>query len=561
VQRGLERRLRLREVTRASARFRAAGAALALVVACAAPAALRAQTQTGEETGTGVQSVPAVIDFKDHDVYRGEVVLDYGNHAGIPTESGRVKLEDGAHPRRGYAALPNGLGTFVATNGTVLFDTDFERGLAQSWGRLVIPPATGNPGLRFEGLFHDSGPAFGKIVFGDGATYVGPLHDGCFSAPLDSALPARPPPGTRFAAEIAELPDSSGFRGTYVNPRGVAVTGVWHAGVACAGTYATDAHVSYPDGSAYAGDLDASGQPAGFGAFSSADPTGRSVTLVCATRADGAYTPGTVTVTNGHLAIPAADAHEICDTAYGLNVTKMTVTVAAPAQQLQGHGDVTFADGDRADAPVVDGALNGRGTYFDEAFPATIAGTFRNGGLDGPALLTDGCGNVYRMRVERNGVLVNVARSGVPEYLFHACDAFVAGPGGSVGRNGLPEGFGTKRQSDGETVTGFWRHGRIVGNMTVHVLRPYEATISVKDVREIADRYHGAAVVRFANGDVARGMLDGATLEGAGDYVFAATHCVARGTFKNGALRGPATLLCPNEPPYSGEIGRDGTVQ
>jgi hypothetical protein len=90
----------------------------------------------------------------------------------------------------------------------------------------------------------------------------------------------------------------------------------------------------------------------------------------------------------------------------------------------------------RADAPVVDGALNGLGTYFDEAFPATIAGTFRNGGLDGPALLTDRCGNVYRMRVERNGALVNVARSGEREYLSHACDAFAPGPGGLVGRNG-----------------------------------------------------------------------------------------------------------------------------
>jgi hypothetical protein len=76
------------------------------------------------------------------------------------------------------------------------------------------------------------------------------------------------------------------------------------------------------------------------------------------------------------------------------------------------------------------------GTYFDEAFPATIAGTFRNGGLDGPALLTDRCGNVYRMRVERNGALVNVARSGEREYLSHACDAFAPGPGGLVGRNG-----------------------------------------------------------------------------------------------------------------------------
>jgi hypothetical protein len=126
----------------------------------------------------------------------------------------------------------------------------------------------------------------------------------------------------------------------------------------------------------------------------------------------------------------------------------------------------------RADAPVVDGALNGLGTYFDEAFPATIAGTFRNGGLDGPALLTDRCGNVYRMRVERNGALVNVARSGVREYLSHACDAF------APGRAAWSAGTG-----------------------------------------------------------------------------------VARGPLKNGSLRGPAALLCPDEPPYNGEIGRDGTVQ
>jgi hypothetical protein len=112
------------------------------------------------------------------------------------------------------------------------------------------------------------------------------------------------------------------------------------------------------------------------------------------------------------------------------------------------------------------------GTYFDEAFPATIAGTFRNGGLDGPALLTDRCGNVYRMRVERNGALVNVARSGEREYLSHACDAF------APGRAAWSAGTG-----------------------------------------------------------------------------------VARGTFKNGSLRGPAALLCPDEPPYNGEIGRDGTVQ
>jgi hypothetical protein len=241
----------------------------------------------------------------------------------------------------------------------------------------------------------------------------------------------------------------------------------------------------------------------------------------------------------------------------------MTIAVARPESELDGIAAVVFSNGDRADGEVHAGVLSGSGHYRPASYTATIAGTFAGGHLGGPATLTDACGRSYAVTV-RDGIVRNA--SGRIAYLFHACDYVVLGPGATLVAGAAPNGRATEHLAGGETIDTMWRGGLPSGRVTVRVRRPYAAVIEIANARDAGLRISGAATIRFANGDVARGRLDAplaavSTLEGKGEYTFASTGCIARGTFHDGRLRGPATLTCPNEAPYVGVAGNDGTVQ
>jgi hypothetical protein len=549
---------------------RALGSAIgvALALASFAPALPQTQPDTATTAGSGVQTVPAVIDFKDRANYKGGVYLDYGKHPALPTQDGVVSLEDGKRHPKGYVALADGAGTFTSQTGAQYVNTYFSRGRAEGWGKVTIP-AGASSGVRiFAGLFRDGAPVYGKVTYADGSSYAGYFDGGCYAGPPSGPDPvsaAGPPPAGFLDGGLAPvLPPTPA--GTYTDAKGETVVGVWqHSGDTCGADRIAQARVTYADGDVYVGDLDARGY-VGFGAYYSArDAQHANDSLLCGTFSDDGPYDGRYRVLIGRFAPPAAAAD--CYARPSPDWTLMRIAVPKPSARLDGMADIFFPNGDHAEAPIVAGALTGRGSYTSSELRWTLAGTFRNGSFGRNDTLVDSCGRKYRVGVS-NGVVTNAPGSS-PAYLFVNCDRFVAGRGGFVDRRGFPQGPGTRYFTDGESVAGEWHDGRLTGDVVAHVLHPEAATIVVRHARQEEDRLLGDATVRFQNGDEAHAAAlriaessDRYQLDGAGDFRSAETGCVTHGTYRDGRLRGRATLDCgAGEPVFTGTIGPDGTVQ
>ncbi len=536
------------------------GALLSLGPFVARPAAADDPAATPPPAAsTSVQDVPAIVQFKDRDVYRGGVRLEYGSRQNLPAQDATIVIDDHQHHRSGFIAVPDGIGTFTSKSGLTYTDTSFVDGTAYGDGTLVVPSAGSAAGMTFTGVFVAGAPLYGTVHYTDGATYRGYFSSGCYAAPPASppVAPADAPPDV-----FAKLP-AGATTDVFTGADGLTIAGTWHHvdGSPCSSGVVTGAHVTYPGGSAYAGDLDASGNYVGFGArYVHAADADR---LLCGTRPPGAlYGPGTYRFTIGRFDVAGDDPHAWCDVQRE-NVTTMSVVVSAAGSSLSGYGNVHFANGDRATGPVRDGVLEGRGAYFPSAYPATVAGVFHNGRL-GDSATIDACNVSYPATVSE-GIVKNAASSR-RAYLFHGCDWIALGPGASLAAGAIPNGFGTEHLAAGETIAATWDDGRPTGHVVVHVRRPFAATVDIANARGVDDRITGRAMIRFHNGDVARGTLEGSlldvsALEGRGEYRFASTGCIARGTFYHGKLRGSAVLACPNEAPYTGSVGSDGTVQ
>jgi hypothetical protein len=543
------------------------GAAFALLTTGAAPGAEPSPAPTLEAppratSTTNIQDVPAVVQFRNRDVYRGDVRLEYGSRAALPaTADATVSFADKKARRSGYVAVPNGRGTFTSRSGLLFTDTSFVDGRAYGRGTLTVPDAQGSAVKSFEGIFVAGSPFYGTVAYADGATYTGYFADGCFAAaPLaPPAAPADAPPGVDLFAGLPATPVDDVFAGT----DGMRVSGTWRhpPGAPCSESSVSRAQVTYDGGDAYFGDLTPDGRYTGFGAFYAHGATND--VLLCGSRPETAlYGPGEYTATIGRFAPLGSDADAVCH-ARRDDVTTMTIVVSRLESKLDGVAAVVFSNGDRADGQVRAGVLSGSGHYRPASFAATIGGTFADGHLGGTATLTDACGRSYAVTVQ-DGIVRNAG--GRVAYLFHACDFVVLGPGATLAAGAAPNGRATEHLTGGETIDALWHGGFPSGRVIVHVRRPYAAVIEIANARDAGHRISGAATIRFANGDVARGRLDAplaavSALEGRGEYTFASTGCIARGTFHNGRLRGPATLTCPNEAPYVGVAGNDGTVQ
>jgi hypothetical protein len=538
----------------------ALGALFAL--APSAPPVLADDPATAPPAGgaaTNVQDVPAIVQFKDRDVYRGGVRLEYGSRQKVPTQDATIVIDDHKPHRSGFIAVPDGIGTFTSRSGLAYTDTSFVDGTAYGSGTLVVPSAGNASGMTFTGVFVAGAPLYGSVRYTDGATYHGYLSGGCYAAP-----PATPPvaPADAPPDVFAKLPVGA-TTDVFTGSDGLTIAGTWHHvdGSPCSSGYVSGAHVTYPGGGAYAGDLDASGNYIGFGArYVHAPDADR---LLCGTRPPGAlYGPGTYRFTIGRFDVAGDDPHVWCDTPRE-GVTTMSVVVKSAGSSLSGYGDVHFASGDRASGPVKDGVLEGRGAYYPAAYPATVAGVFHNGRLGDPATI-EACNVSYPATVGAG--IVRNAPGSRRAYLFHGCDWIALGPGASLAAGAIPHGFGTEHLAGGETIAAMWDDGRPTGHVVVRVRRPYVATVDIANARAADERITGTATIRFDNGDVAQGTLNASVLEvsaleGPGEYRFASTGCTARGTFVHGKLRGSAVLVCPNEAPYAGVVGSDGTVQ
>ena len=511
---------------------------------------------------TNVQDIPAVVQFEDRDVYRGDVRLDYGTLPTLPEQDATVTFDDRKRHKRGYVAIPNGRGTFTSRSGLTFTDTQFVDGRAYGPGVLTVPSVAGTGGLTFDGTFLAGAPLYGTVQYAGGASYRGYLADGCFAA-APATVPDAPADAPAGADFFSRLPSSPG-PDVFTESDGLTVTGTWQhvAGSPCSASPIAGARVAYPGGERYVGDLDAAGHYTGFGAlYEHARPAD---VLLCGTRSAGAaFVPGTYAVTIGRFGAPGDDAHAICNAPRD-DVTTMAIAVTAPTAELDGRASVRFANGDRANGYLRAGVLDGPGTYLPATYAATISGTFHSGRLASPASIADPCGRTYPA-VVRDGMVRN-APSSRTAYLFRGCDWFAMSQDASLAVGAIPSGHGTEHLSDGETIAANWHDGRPTGHVVVRVRRPFAAVVDIPNARESGVRITGKASIRFDNGDVARGTLDAplldvSWLEGPGDYRFASSGCTARGTFHHGKLRGSAVLDCPNAAPYAGEIGSDGSVQ
>ena len=341
----------------------------------------------------------------------------------------------------------------------------------------------------FKGTFANGQPTQGTVSFANGPTYEGAFADG---------LPAGA--GTLTASgPVTEA------------------TGQWSKGLLSSG------YEIFSDGARFDGTFDSSGKPDGNGTYRYADGTTLS----------GGWQ-------RGLYSGPLVERYR--------NGTVLTVNVSPPDQTLHGAANVAFRNGDRATGTLTPaGTLEGRGTYFFNHGPH-IAGTFRDGRLNGPATLTTPRGRKYSGRIAQ-GVFIS------PHYKQYFGDGRTYE--GPVDANGRANGTGIYHFVDGETLSGTWVHGLMSGEMVDHFVDGITYRVKVSPPAEVL---RGPATITFSNGDRASAALHDGSLNGSGSYVYAATGNRIDGTFHDGRLEGAATLTTPDGDSYVGKIV-NGTVQ
>jgi len=448
------------------------------------PVYVSAQTAPGAVPQATVPAAPTGdtdvdIHFSDGRQYVGDAVVERPKAIVVSAaDKSTTTFVNGKPPRGPYVVVPDGPGKITYSNGATLQGI-FANGVPNGEGDFESPG-----GFSFKGTFVDGQPVNGVATYPDGSSYTGAFAQG-----LPAGEGAFTTPGRVERAE-----------------------GTWAAGVLTSGT------VTFRDGTRYAGALDASGKVNGPGRFE---------------LPDGSVLTGTFV--DGNYSGPFVERFATPDGSRAARLL-LTVDVTPAGPDLTGPAKLTLADGSKVVGRVRDDDFAGPGAFiyrdgtaFHGSFSAgrlqgrviwsnghgaTIAGTLHHGRLEGKALLTTRRGKKIRGLISADG------------YFF----TFT----GPVDAQTRPNGRGTFGYIDGETLTGRWTHGRLIGPVVDR--EPGGSTFYVT-VLSPSEELAGPARVVLPNGNVATGLLErDGYLHGAGSLTIAGSNDVLRGNWIDGTL-------------------------
>lgn len=425
------------------------------------------------------QDTDVDIHFSDGRQYVGDAVVERRKAIVVSAaDKSTTTFVNGKAPRGPYIVVPDGPGKITYSNGATLQGI-FANGVPNGEGDYQSPG-----GFSFKGTFVDGQPVNGVATYPDGSSYTGAFAHG-----LPSGEGALTSSGRVERAE-----------------------GTWDAGVLTSGT------VTFRDGTRYAGALDATGKVNGPGRFELPDGS-----ILTGTFVDGNYSgPFVERFASRDESRTARLLLTVDVTPAGPELTgpgKMTLTDGSTVfghvrnDEFAGPGSFVYRDGTAFHGSFTDGRLQGR-VIWSNGRGTRIAGTIRRGRLEGRAVLTTRRGKKIRGLISSEG------------YFF----TFT----GPVDAHTRPNGVGTYGFIDGETITGRWTHGRLIGPVVDR--EPGGSTFYVT-VLTPSDELTGPARVVLPNGNVARGLLErDGYLHGAGSLAIAGSGDVLRGNWIDGTL-------------------------
>jgi hypothetical protein len=435
----------------------------------------------GAVPGAAPTSVDDVdIHFADGRQYVGDALVERPKAIVVgPADKTTTTFVNGTPPRGSYVVVPDGPGKITYANGATL-EATFASGVPNGDGTYKTAG-----GFGFKGTFVDGQPVRGVATYDDGSSYTGAFAQG-----LPSGQGAWTASGRIQRAE-----------------------GAWSKGVLTSGT------VTFRDGTRYTGALDAAGKVDGPGRFELPD----GATL------SGAFVDGNYAGRFVERFAPAADNARS-------SRLELIVDVKPAGPELSGPAKLTFADGSTVVGRVAQSNFAGPGAllYHDGT---AFHGTFRDGRLQGPVLWTNGRGTtiagvIRQGRLEGPAVLTTSRGKRLRGSISADGNFFTfTGPLDALNR---PNGRGTYGYVDGETLTGRWIHGKLIGPIVDR--EPGGATFYVT-VLSPSDDVAGPARIVLANGNVATGRLErDGYLHGAGSFAIAGSGDVLRGIWIDGTL-------------------------
>jgi hypothetical protein len=462
--------------------------AIALFVAAyafvASPASISAQSAPQAVPQAAVPAAPTTdtdvdIHFSDGRQYVGDALVERPKAIVVSAaDKSTTTFVNGKPPRGSYVVVPDGPGKITYSNGATLQGI-FANGVPAGEGDFQSPG-----GFSFKGAFVGGQPVRGVATYPDGSSYSGTFAQG--------------------------LPTGEGaLTGTGRVQR---VEGTWAAGVLADGT------ITFRDGTRYAGALDAKGKVNGPGRFELPDGS-----ILTGTFIDGNYSG------------PFVERFATTDGSRAARLL-LTVDVTAAGPDLTGPGTLTLTDGSKVVGRVSDDDFAGPGAFIYRDGTAFL-GSFADGRLQGRVIWSNGrgatiAGMIHRGRLE-GPALLTTRRGKKIRGLISADGNFFTFTG-PVDAQTRPNGRGTYGYIDGETLTGHWTHGRLIGLVVDR--EPGGSTFYVK-VLSPSEDLAGPARVVLPNGNVATGVLErDGYLHGAGSLAIAGTNNVLRGNWIDGTL-------------------------
>jgi hypothetical protein len=459
---------------------------IAAFLFAAPPRRANAQTAPQAPATGAVPAAPTAntddvdIHFSDGRQYVGDAVVEPPKAIVVgPADKATTTFVNGKPPRGPYIVVPDGPGKITYASGATLQAT-FLNGVPNGAGDYQAPG-----GFSFKGDFADGQPVSGVATYPDGSSYSGAFAKG--------------------------LPSGQGVWTT--TGRVLRAEGTWSDGALVNGT------VTFRDGTRYAGALDAAGKVNGPARFELPDGS-----ILTGTFVDGNYSGRFV-----ERFAPAAENSR----AYRL---LLTVDVTPPGPTLSGKARLTFADGSTVFGNVRDDSFAGPGAFIYRDGTA-FHGSFTDGRLEGPVIWTNGRGTtiagvIRHGRLEGRAVLTTSHGKKLHGLISEEGNFFTfTGPVDALNR---PNGTGVYGYIDGETLTGRWIHGKLIGPVVDR--EPGGSTFYVTVLAPSRD-LAGPARIVLPNGNVARGVLErDGYLHGAGSLAIAGSGDVLHGDWIDGTL-------------------------